>query len=76
MKCHVCGGKMKPMVTDLPFKVDVGRIVISKDLPTHQGESCAEYLLDDKVMAEIDTLLANVDVSTELEVIRYKYRSI
>ncbi|MFQ5651965.1 MAG: YgiT-type zinc finger protein [bacterium] len=71
MRCHVCGGKMKVLLTDLPFKVDANRIAILKDLPTHQCESCAEYLLDDEVMAKIDALLAKVDVSTELEVIRY-----
>ena len=71
MRCHICGGKMKALVTDLPFKVDMNRIVILKDLPTHQCESCAEYLLDDDVMAKIDVLLAKVDFSAELEVIRY-----
>ena len=71
MKCHVCGGKMQALVTDLPFKIAANRIVILKDLPTHQCESCAEYLLDDDVMGKIDALLAKVDVSTELEVIRY-----
>jgi YgiT-type zinc finger domain-containing protein len=62
---------MKALVTDLPFKIDAKRIVILKDLPIHQCVSCAEYLLDDEVMAKIDALLAKVDVSTELEVIRY-----
>lgn len=71
MRCHVCGSNMKAMVTDLPFKVDANRIAILKDLPTHQCENCTEYLLDDEVMARIDALIANVDVSTELEVIRY-----
>jgi len=71
MRCHICGGKMKATVTDLPFKVDASRIVILKDLPTHQCESCAEYLLDDDVMAKVDALLDKVDISTELEVIRY-----
>ena len=71
MKCHVCGGAMKAVVTDLPFKVDTNRIVILKSLPAHQCESCAEYLLDDEVMAKVDALLAKVDVSTELEIIRY-----
>ena len=32
MKCHVCGSKLAPLVTDLPFKVSEKTIVILKDL--------------------------------------------
>ena len=71
MKCHVCGSKMKPLTTDLPFKVDDTTIVIIKGLPVLQCESCSEYLLDDSVMKRTEEILDKVDSSAELEIIRY-----
>jgi len=71
MKCTVCGAHMQPITTDLPFKLSEERIVILKQLPVLQCEACREYLIEDTVMARIDTLLARSDSSIELEVIRY-----
>jgi len=71
MKCHVCGSKMKPLTTDMPFKVDDTTIVIIKGLPVLQCESCSEYLLDDSVMKRTEEILDKVDSSAELEIIRY-----
>ena len=71
MKCRVCGAHMKPVVTDLPFKVNEVTIVILKDLPAFQCERCSEYLLEDAVMNRVDELLNRVDSAAELEVIKY-----
>ena len=71
MKCHVCGSKMEPWVTDLPFKVSDRAIVIVRGLPVIQCESCREYLIEDAVMKRVDELLGSVDKSAELEVVRY-----
>jgi YgiT-type zinc finger domain-containing protein len=71
MKCHVCGSKMKPATTDLPFKVNKMTIVILKDLPVIQCEGCTEYLLDDPVMKRVDEILEKADTAAELEVIRF-----
>lgn len=71
MKCTVCGSELKPTSTDLPFKVRERTIVIFKDLPVLQCENCSEYLLQDKVMARVDEMLARVDTEAELEIIRY-----
>jgi YgiT-type zinc finger domain-containing protein len=71
MKCHVCGSNMKPLTTDLPFKVDDTTIVIIKSLPVLQCENCSEYLLDDSVMKRTEEILDKVDSSAELEIIRY-----
>jgi YgiT-type zinc finger domain-containing protein len=71
MKCHVCGSTMKPVVTDLPFKVHNDTIVVLKDLPVLQCESCTEYLLDDLVMQRVEEIIAKVDIAAELEVIKY-----
>ena len=71
MKCTVCGARMHPINTDLPFKLSEDRIVILKQLPVLQCGACREYLIEDTVMARIDTLLAQADSTAELEVIRY-----
>jgi len=71
MKCHVCGSKMQSIITDLPFKVNVTTIVIMKELPVIQCDSCSEYLLDDPVLERVDAIIEKVDAAAELEVIRY-----
>jgi YgiT-type zinc finger domain-containing protein len=71
MKCTVCGAKLKRTSTDLPFKVGDTRIVIVKDLPVLQCPNCPQYLIDDQVLARVDEILARVETSTELEIIRY-----
>lgn len=71
MKCHVCGAKMRNMVTDLPFKVSETTIVILKGLPVFQCGNCSEYALDDPVMARVEEILEKADTAAELEVIKY-----
>ena len=71
MKSHVCGSKMKPMNTDLPFKVSEITIVILKGLPVLQCESCSEYLLDDQVLKSVEEILENANTQAELEVVKY-----
>ena len=71
MKCTVCGSKLKPTHTDLPFKVRESTIVIFKDLPVLQCENCSEYMLQDDVLARVDEMLARVDSDAELEIVRY-----
>ena len=71
MKCRVCGGTLQPIVTDLPFKLADRAIVIVKDLPVLQCESCSEYVLEDPTFARVEELLSSVDASAELEIIRF-----
>ncbi len=71
LKCTVCGARMSPTATDLPFKLSEGRTVILKQLPVLQCPSCREYLIKDAVMARIDTLLGRTASTAELEVLRY-----
>jgi YgiT-type zinc finger domain-containing protein len=71
MKCHVCGSAMKPVVTNLPFKINETTIVILKDLPVTECNNCSQYFLDDPVMERVEEILKNVDSAAELEVIRY-----
>ena len=71
MKCTVCGASMNRINTDLPFKLSEDRIVIFKQLPVLQCRACREYLIEDIVMARIETLLEQADSTVELEVIRY-----
>ncbi len=71
MKCTVCGARMSSTTTDLPFKLSEERIVILKQLPVLQCTSCREYLIEDIVMARIETLFGRTDSTAELEVLRY-----
>jgi len=71
MKCHVCGSKLEPLITDLPFKISERTIVILKDLPVLQCDNCTEYFLADSIMDRVDKILERVDPTAELEIIRY-----
>ena len=71
MKCAVCGGELKSITTDLPFKVSDTSIVIIKGLPVIQCARCPEYLIEDEVLRRVDDILAKVEGGTELEIIRY-----
>ncbi len=71
MKCHVCGSRMQPTVTTLPFKANLSTIVIMKELPVHQCDNCSEYLLDDPVLDRVEAIIENVDSAAELEIIKY-----
>ena len=71
MKCTLCGAQMARVVSDLPFKTTDHTIVILKGLPVLQCANCTEYLIEDGVLSRIDDILATVDGSAELEIIRY-----
>jgi len=71
VRCRVCGGAMEERVTDLPFKIGDRSIVIVRALPVLQCRQCGETELDNIAMARVDRLLASVDRSGELEVVRY-----
>lgn len=71
MKCRICGGLLEHRVTDLPFKIGDSSIVILKALPVLQCRQCGEAELEHAIMLRVDQLLAGVDTSSELEVIRF-----
>ena len=71
MRCRVCGGMQLSIRTDLPFKLAESTIVILKDTPALQCANCSEYSLEDHVMERVDGILAAVDHSAELEIIRF-----
>ena len=71
MRCSVCGSKLRPLITDLPFKLSDTSIVILKGLPVLQCDNCREYLLDDSVMNRVEEILQRADAAAELEIIRY-----
>ena len=71
MKCRVCGGKMEAIVTDLPFKLSQRTIVILKDLPVLQCKNCNEFLIEDRVMGRVESILNKVDQLAELEIVKY-----
>ena len=71
MRCRVCGSDLTATRTDLPFKVTETAIVILKELPVLACGRCPEYLIEDDVMSRVDEILARVDRSAELEIIRF-----
>ena len=71
MKCTVCGAEMRPTRSDLPFKTTDRTIVILKNLPVLQCENCPHYLIEDAVLAQIDTILATSNGPAELRIIEY-----
>lgn len=71
MKCHVCGAELKRVVTDMPFKTGLNRIVIIKQMPVFQCEHCGEYVLADDVMGRIEIMLTRADRKAELEILQY-----
>ena len=42
-----------------------------KELPVLQCERCSEYLLEDRVMERVETMIGKVDKGAELEIVRY-----
>ena len=71
MKCHVCGGRLKPSVSDFPFRLSPTTIVVIKRLPTLECADCAELSIEDPIMEKVESLLEQTDESTELAVITY-----
>jgi YgiT-type zinc finger domain-containing protein len=71
MRCRVCGGTLKARRTDLPFKTGDSSIVILKSVPALQCRQCGDGELEQETMLRVDELLAAVDHSAELEVIRF-----
>ncbi|MGO4885347.1 MAG: type II toxin-antitoxin system MqsA family antitoxin [Bryobacteraceae bacterium] len=71
MRCRVCGGLLEPRVTDLPFKIGDSSIVILKSLPVLQCDQCGDTELEQTTVSRVDQILAAVNGSAELEVIRY-----
>jgi hypothetical protein len=55
----------------LLFKIGDTAIVIVRSLPLFQCGQCGETELDNTAMSRVDQLVARVDRSAELEVIRY-----
>ena len=62
---------MEQRMTDLPFKIGDTSIMIVRALPVLQCRQCGEPELENVAMARVDRLLAGVDRSAELKVVRY-----
>jgi YgiT-type zinc finger domain-containing protein len=71
MKCRVRGGLLEHRVTDLPFKIGDSSIVVMKALPVLQCRQYGEIEVADQTLRQVDEVLAGVDASAELGVIRF-----
>jgi len=71
MNCNKCGDKLERIITDLPFKIENGGIIIIKELPVLQCPNCNEYLIEDSVMEKVDEILEHTDKTAEVEILSY-----
>ena len=71
MRCRVCGGLQERRITDLPFKIGDSSIVVLKALPVLQCRQCGDTEVEQATMGRVEQVLAEVDASSELEVIRF-----
>lgn len=71
MRCRLCGGLLEQRVTDLPFKIGDTSIVVLKGIPVLQCLQCDDKELEHMTMRRVEQVLAGVDASSELEVIRF-----
>lgn len=73
MICHKCGGSdVAEQHADLPFRLDLHKILVVKDTPAHICRSCGEIMLANEVMARIERAMEKVrELDAELEVVRY-----
>jgi len=58
-------------VTDMPFKLTGGTLVIVRELPVLKCAQCAEQVIEDPIMERVDDLLEKVDPLLELEVVDF-----
>lgn len=71
MKCHTCRGELRSVLTDKSFNLSHKTVVILKDLPVLQCDTCREFLIEDGVMERVEVILGKADHVAELEVLRY-----
>ena len=71
MRCLVCAGLLETRVAYLPFKIGDSSIVILKSLPVLECDQCGDTELEQATMSRVDQILAAVNASAELEVVRY-----
>lgn len=72
MICHKCGSQMEDQIGDLPFRIDIHKIVIVKDIPALICGACGEIIMADAVLAHVEDIIETVrGMNGELEVIRY-----
>jgi hypothetical protein len=55
----------------VPFKIGDSSIVILKSLPVLECDQCGDTELEQATMSRVDQILAAVNASAELEVVRY-----
>ena len=71
MRCRICGGRLEPRTSDLPFQLSDTTIVVIRGLPVNRCIQCQDTELEHSVMLRVEQLLTSVNRSTELEALRY-----
>jgi YgiT-type zinc finger domain-containing protein len=71
MKCHLCGTQMKPVVADLPFRVNRSVMIIIRELPLLECGECSAYALQDVVMERVHAMVQGLTPPSHLDGVRY-----
>jgi hypothetical protein len=69
--CKVCGANLWATDTDLPFNPGDTSIVMLRGLPVLERGDCPEHLIDDAAMRQVNHILARVDGSADLDIVRF-----
>ncbi|MEM7179418.1 MAG: YgiT-type zinc finger protein [Spirochaetota bacterium] len=61
VKCHICGGAMVEVVTDLPYKLQHKSTVVVKEMPAYQCTNCHQFLLKLDTMQRVDGIIKQIE---------------
>lgn len=61
VKCHICGGTMILVKTNLPYKLERNNTIVVKDMPAYQCTNCHQYLMDRETMEKLDTIVYELE---------------
>ena len=76
MQCHVCGTQMKPVVADLPFRVERSVMIILRRLPLVECSECGAYALEDLVMERVHEIVNKLRSPSHLDAVLYAARPV
>ncbi|MCB1158700.1 MAG: YgiT-type zinc finger protein [Leptospiraceae bacterium] len=61
VKCHICGGLMSGIHTDLPYKVDDKETIVVKQMPALQCNNCHQIILEEDTMQSLDGIIKQLE---------------
>ena len=72
--CQLCGGRLKPGISVIPF-VFKGTVIVVKDVPAESCRSCLEPYVSGKVTDKLTGILTRLKaLRTEVSIVSYTDR--